>query len=62
MTSADDLLIMRIMSGPQEGLTKEDTDHLMEMLWLVRSGGGLSNEQRATLRTLAEKVGKARRS
>jgi hypothetical protein len=56
MATSDDVLIMQAMAGPQERLTKEDTDHLMEFLWQLRSGGELSGRQRAKLHMIAEKV------
>ena len=55
--SSDDDLIMRAMSSPQDRLTKQESDQLMEFLWQVRSGGELSLEQRAQLRVIAEKAG-----
>ena len=54
--SSDDDLIMRAMSGPQDRLTKQESDQLMEFLWQVRSGGELSAQQRAQLRAIAEKA------
>jgi hypothetical protein len=62
MAAVDDLLIMRAMSGPQEHLTKEDSEQLMEFLWKVRSGGELSSEQRGKLQAIVEKARSGRRA
>lgn len=54
--STDDLLITRVLTRPQEQLTKQESDDLMEFLFQVRSGGELSGTQRQRLHAIAAKV------
>ena len=53
---SDDTMITLAMSGPQERLTEQDAEHLREFLRQVRSGGGLSREQRTKLLAITEKT------
>lgn len=54
--SSDDLLIMRALAGPQDRLTKQESDDLMEFLFQVRSGGALTGTQRQRLHAIAAKL------
>ena len=54
---SDDLQIMQALMGPQENLSKEDGDALLEFLVQVRSGQELTGTQRKRLHEIAASVG-----
>lgn len=59
---SDEMLIIQALAGLQERLTRQDSDHLMECLFTVRSAGALSGQARAKLHSIADDVLGGRRA
>lgn len=54
---SDNSLILRSMTGSQDGLTRTEKDQLLEFFMVVQTGGALTGRQRATLHGIALKAG-----